>query len=312
MQYFKVKKLGEGTYAVIYLAKAINIDTSIKITFDDPGAHFERLVAIKRIKKTEWGNGLEVNAIREIKALKSLKHDNLLKMEDIFVYKDDIHMVLEYVEYSLEQIIKCNEIIIMPSDIKSWVYMLLNGLNHMHDNFILHRDLKPNNLLINKDGILKLADFGLSRKITERMTPNAVTRWYRAPEMLLGQTQFGFKSDIWSVGVIMAEMFLRFPFLAAETDIQQLETICKVLGTPKNYAYFDTQMQTFKIRNYPKTNLKNIFTAVSEDAIDLLEKMLQINPADRIGIEDALSHEYFSTKPYATLPHLLPKPKDPK
>lgn len=308
MEYFKIRKLGEGTYATIYLAKKIDTNTESTIVKEDPGNKFDSLVAIKRIKKTEYGTGLEVNAIREIKTLKTLKHKYLLNMEDIFVYKNDIHLVLEYVDFDLEQIIKCREILIMPGDIKSWLFMLLSGLKHMHDNFIMHRDLKPNNLLITKNGVLKLADFGLSRKITERMTPSAVTRWYRAPEMLLGQSQYSFSGDIWSVGVIMAELFLRVPFFAAETDFQQLETICRILGTPKDYAFYNEKTKIIKLKYFPQTNLKNIFTAVSEDALDLLEKMLQFDPSKRINVNEALQHQYFKNKPAATLPHLLPKP----
>lgn len=308
MQYYKVKKLGEGTYATIYLAKQTNTDSKVKIIREDPMDAYDKFVAIKRIKKTEYGTGIEVNAIREIKTFQLMNDENCLKMLDIFIYKEEIHVVLEFVPYSLEQIIKCKDIILMPSDIKSWMFMLLKGLKHMHDNYLMHRDLKPNNLLITEEGVLKLADFGLSRKITERMTPSAGTRWYRAPEMLLGQTQYSFKSDIWSAGMIMAELFLRFPFFASETDIQQLETICKVLGTPKNYSFFDEKTTCVTIKQFPPTNLKNIFTAVSEDALDLLSKMLQIDPNKRISVNEALSHSYFTTKPEPTLPHLLPFP----
>lgn len=308
--YFKVRKLGEGTYATIYLAKEIEkMDETDIFTAEDPHENFTRYVAIKRIKKTEYGTGIEVNAIREIKTFKKTQNEYLLKMLNIFEYKGDIHIVLEYVEYSLDKIIRSKEIVLMPSDIKSWVFMLLMGLKELHDNYILHRDLKPNNLLITEGGKLKVADFGLCRKITEAMTPSAVTRWYRAPEMLLGIGQYSFSGDIWSVGVIMAEMFIRAPFFAAETDIQQLECICRVLGTPKNFDLFDEKTVSFKLKHFPPVDLKNIFTAVSDDAIDLLKNMLQFDPRKRISVNDALNHVYFRTKPFATKIENLPKPK---
>ena len=298
-EYFKIKKLGEGTYATIYLAKEITSE-STKFTTVDPGETYRRLVAIKKIKITPHGHGIEINALREIRALKLFNHPNIVSMYDIFIHKMNIHIVLEYVEFTLDQFIKCKDIILMPSDIKSWVFMLLSGLKVMHDNYIIHRDLKLNNLLVSNDGTLKIADFGLSRKITEIMTPDATTRWYRAPEMLLGLNQYTMASDIWSVGVIMAEMFLRMPFFIADTDIQQLETICKILGTPQNYDLFDQKTSILKMKIYPPTNLKLIFTAISDDALDLLQSCLQFNPRDRISITDALNHRYFQTLPVPT------------
>ncbi|ORD94086.1 KIN28 [Enterospora canceri] len=311
-EYFKVRKLGEGTYATIYLAKECRKKTdpfvSNGFTRTDPGGDYTKMVAIKRIKRTPHGCGIEVNAIREIKILKCFKNDYLLRMHGAFEYQGEIHLVLEYVDYNMEEVIRCKNIVIMPSDIKSWMYMLLCGLKEMHDEFVMHRDIKPNNLLITKRGDLKIADFGLSRKITEKMTPNAVTRWYRAPEMLLGQTQYTMAGDMWSVGCIMAEMLLRVPLFAAETDIQQLDTICRVLGTPVDYSYFTKQTEMIKIKYYPQTSLRGIFTAVSDDALDLLRDLLQFDPGRRISVDDALNHRYFRTRPRATSPEFLPLP----
>ncbi|KAL6122618.1 hypothetical protein NUSPORA_00290 [Nucleospora cyclopteri] len=305
--YYKVKRLGEGTYATIYLAKeAVEETEGKKLVKIDPGENFNRMVAIKKIKKTEYGCGQEVNAIREIKSLKSVKHDFVLEMLDIFIHKNSLHLVLEYIDFNLEEIIKCKNIVIMPSDIKSWMFMLLSGLKAFHDNFYIHRDLKPNNLLIRKDGTLKIADFGLTRKISDQMTPNAVTRWYRAPEMLLGERQYTSLSDMWSVGLIFAELFLRVPLFAADTDIQQLDLICKALGTPRDSELFSKNASMLNIKYYPPTNLHQLFTAASEEAYDLLVALLQFDPLKRIDVYDALNHKYFRTKPYATKIGALP------
>ena len=173
--------------------------------------------------------------------------------------------------------------------------MSLKGTNHLHKSFILHRDLKPNNLLIGADGILKLADFGLARDFGDPfrlMTTQVVTRWYRSPELLLGAKQYGGNIDIWALGCIFAELLLRTPYLPGDSEIDQLTVTYKALGTPTIEEWPESRSlpywTDFK-KTFPKQDLKNLFTAATTDCIDLLTKMFIYNPNQRITSEQVNS-----------------------
>lgn len=146
--------------------------------------------------------------------------------------------MLEYVASDLEALIKDKSVIFTPADIKSWLLMALRGLSHCHSMFVIHRDLKPNNLLLHADGTLKIADFGLAREhaqftMNERvMTSQVVTRWYRAPELLFGARHYGAAVDIWSLGCIAVELLMRTPYLPGNTDLDQIKTVFRARGTP--------------------------------------------------------------------------------
>ena len=146
--YRKDKKIGEGTYAVVYSATDIRTN--------------ER-VAIKKLKLSKLKDGIDFSAIRELKALSELDHPNIIKLRDVFSHKSSINLVLEFLDADLEMIIKNKNVAFNLPDVKSWMLMTLRGLRHIHKSFFLHRDLKPNNLLLASDGQLKLADFGLTR-----------------------------------------------------------------------------------------------------------------------------------------------------
>ncbi|XP_077301439.1 uncharacterized protein LOC143922034 [Arctopsyche grandis] len=308
--YYKCKKLGEGTYAVIFLAKE-TVGSKIKLIKEEP-KDFIKYVAIKRIKKTEYSTGQEISAIREIKALKKLRNPFILEMNDCFIHKDLLHLVLEYCEFDLEQIIKSSSVVLLPSDIKTWMFMLLSGLLECHNNFLIHRDIKPNNCLIKKDGTLKLADFGLTRILDSNMTGQAITRWYRPPEMLLGATSYSFAADLWSVGAVFAEMFLRVPFFGAENDFQQIEIIFKALGTPNLNDWPEIKELTgyFEFEQIAGNSIDFLFSGASSDALELLKRLLCYNPLKRITCKEALQHEYFTNLPKATPLGKLPVPTE--
>ncbi|KAJ3191181.1 TFIIH complex serine/threonine-protein kinase subunit kin28 [Irineochytrium annulatum] len=298
-KYVKEKKVGEGTYAVVY-----------------KGAHIEtgRVVAIKKIKVGQFKDGLDLSAIREVKFLQELRHPNIVELVDVFAQKTNLNLVLEYLDADLEMIIKNKNVVFSAADIKSWMAMTLRGTYHCHRNFILHRDLKPNNLLLAKDGQLKLADFGLARDYgdySKCMTSQVVTRWYRAPELLLGAQQYGCGVDIWAIGCIFAELLLRTPYLAGDSDIGQLQTIFKALGTPTEEEWPGLNdlpdKKTLQFENYPKQPMKALFTAAGDDTLDLLEKMLKFRPSSRITAMDALLHFYFRNPPAPTPPDRLPR-----
>lgn len=305
--YIKRKVLGEGTYALIFLADEVSTVNTEKILKSDKDTVFKRRVAIKRIKTTDIAFGIEISSIREIKALKKIKSPYVLNLFDVFIYQNSMHIILEYIETNLEVIIKNKKIILMPSDIKSWLLMILKGLYAMHKKFVIHRDIKPNNILINKLGIVKIADFGLAREIDGDMTPTVVTRWYRAPELLFNSKMYTFGVDMWAVGCVFAELFLRVPFFGGESDFHQLELIFQVLGNPeKSWKHCETLSGYVKYKKSVPIDFATIFTGCSEDALDLLKKMLTLDAKKRITCLNALKHDYFTNLPRPTVPEKLP------
>lgn len=298
--YSKDKKVGEGTYAVVYVGKQI---------------HSNRRIAIKEIKTGLFKDGLDMSAIREVKYLQELRHPNVIELIDVFMSQDNnLNLVLEFLPCDLEVLIKDQSVVFKSADIKLWLLMTLRGLHHCHRNFILHRDLKPNNLLLAPDGQLKIADFGLARAFgnaNEDFTPKVVTRWYRAPELLFGAKHYTGAVDMWAVGIIFAELMLRTPYLPGKDDIDQLDVTFKALGTPTEQIWPNVSNLPMynALRVYPppsRQELRNRFSAATEKALDLMISMTQLDPSRRCDLTRALLHEYFTESPLATEPEDLP------
>ncbi|KIL00759.1 hypothetical protein PAXRUDRAFT_7974 [Paxillus rubicundulus Ve08.2h10] len=297
-RWVKDQKVGEGTYAVVYRGRE---------------ASTGRKVAVKKIKVGQFKDGLDMSAIREVKYLRELHHQNVIELLDVFSSKTNLNLVLEFLDSDLEIIIKDRSLVFLPADIKSWMAMTFRGLEFCHRNFILHRDLKPNNLLIASNGQLKLADFGLARDFADpgyKMTCQVITRWYRPPELLFGCRYYSTAVDIWSVGCIFAELMLRTPYLPGETDMDQLKTIFRALGTPTEEDWpGHTKLPDYvPVGQFPRTPLRDLFTAASGDTLNLLSKTLTYEPRKRISAKEALHHPYFTSLPYPTHPSKLPKP----
>ncbi|GAA5812159.1 hypothetical protein MFLAVUS_005609 [Mucor flavus] len=296
-KYVKDAKVGEGTYAVVYSGRTVTTG---------------RKVAIKKIKMGQFKDGLDLTAIREVKYLQELRHPNVIELIDVFSHKTNLNLVLEYLDSDLEQVIKDKSILFMPADIKSWLLMMLRGLDHCHRHFILHRDMKPNNLLLTSGGVLKIADFGLARDWGDagrQMTSQVVTRWYRSPELLFGAKEYSFAVDIWAVGCIFAELMLRTPYVAGDTDMDQLTKIFHALGTPTeaDWPGMGSLPDFIQFKTFPKVPLRQYFTAAGTDALSLLEQMLVFDPSRRWTAEECLGHSYFRNTPLATVPEKLPR-----
>ena len=218
-RYEKISFLGEGQFATVYKAKDV-------VTGN--------IVAVKKIKlgsRSEAKDGINRTALREIKLLQEIQHDNIINLSDVFGHKSNVSLVMDFMDTDLEVIIKDNSIVLTPANIKSYILQTLLGLEYLHSKWILHRDLKPNNLLMNSNGILKIADFGLAKfygSPNRQYTHMVVTRWYRAPELLFGARNYGTGVDVWAVGCILAELLLRIPFVAGDTDLDQLGKIFQV------------------------------------------------------------------------------------
>jgi len=279
-----------------------------------------RLVAIKKIKiQKEYTEGLAPDAIRELKHLQELSHPNIISLLSVFSSKDqNLNLVLEYLPLGdLEMLIKDGENIHYgAADIKAWMGMLSRAIYFCHSNFVLHRDIKPNNLLIASDGEVKLADFGLARSFADPyrvMTSNVITRWYRPPELFFGAKHYSGAVDIWSIGAVFAELIIRHPYMAADTEVGQIDLICRAVGTPleENWPGVSSlpeyTVPTPHVPLLPKEHYTTMFGSAGIEGVDLLMKMFTLDPRKRITAEEVLRHEWWRVEPKPTRKEDLPK-----
>ncbi|XP_017373245.1 cyclin-dependent kinase 16 [Cebus imitator] len=282
--YIKLDKLGEGTYATVYKGKS-------KLT--------DNLVALKEIR-LEHEEGAPCTAIREVSLLKDLKHANIVTLHDIIHTEKSLTLVFEYLDKDLKQYLDdCGNIINMHN-VKLFLFQLLRGLAYCHRQKVLHRDLKPQNLLINERGELKLADFGLARAKsipTKTYSNEVVTLWYRPPDILLGSTDYSTQIDMWGVGCIFYEMATGRPLFPGSTVEEQLHFIFRILGTPTEETWPGIlSNEEFKTYNYPKYRAEALLShapRLDSDGADLLTKLLQFEGRNRISAEDAMKHPFF-------------------
>ncbi|XP_018416280.1 PREDICTED: cyclin-dependent kinase 2 isoform X2 [Nanorana parkeri] len=284
----KVEKIGEGTYGVVY--KARNRETG-------------EVVALKKIRLDTETEGVPSTAIREISLLKELNHPNIVKLLDVIHTENKLYLVFEFLNQDLKKFMDGSTISgIALALVKSYLFQLLQGLAFCHSHRVLHRDLKPQNLLINADGAIKLADFGLARAFgvpVRTYTHEVVTLWYRAPEILLGCKYYSTAVDIWSLGCIFAEMSntdAGQPLFPGDSEIDQLFRIFRTLGTPDESTWPGvTSMPDYK-STFPKwarQDFSKVVPPLDEDGRDLLAQMLQYDSNKRISAKTALSHPFF-------------------
>ena len=287
-KYIRTSKIGEGTYGVVYRAK------------DQKG---QEIYALKKIRLQAEEEGIPSTAIREISLLKELNHKNIVKLYEVLHSVKKLTLVFEYVEQDLKKVIdSANGKGLDMKYTKSFLYQLLRGVDHIHKYKVLHRDLKPQNLLITKDNILKIADFGLARGYgipVKNYTHEVVTLWYRPPDVLLGNKTYGTTVDMWSIGCIFGEMVNGKPLFTGNSENDQLKKIFAIMGTPtENYAPSLRELPEWGVgdnnfeNNKPK-NFKEIFPNLDAEGLDLIQKFLQLEPDKRISAEEALKHPFF-------------------
>ncbi|RKO85233.1 kinase-like domain-containing protein [Blyttiomyces helicus] len=273
--------LPTGTYGIVY--KAQNRETG-------------DIVALKRIRLDNEEEGVPCTAIREISLLKELKHPNIVRLYDVIHTEKKLTLVFEYLDSDLKKFLDTYGGDIDVQTLKHLMYQLLKGIAFCHENRVLHRDLKPQNLLINKKLELKLADFGLARAFgipVRSYSHEVVTLWYRAPDVLMGSRQYSTSIDLWSAGCIMAEMASGRPLFPGSSIKDQLLRIFKMLGTPDEKSWPRvTELPDYNadLPIYPKASLETVLPKLDANGIDLLSKLIEFQPEKRISAEKALQH----------------------
>lgn len=293
----RFEKIGEGSYGIVYKARSRSRD---------------EIVALKKIRLDNESDGVPSTAIREIALLKELNHPNVVHLIDVIICDKSLFLVFEYLTQDLKKLLDQQpESTGLPSNlVKSYMWQMLQGIAHCHAHRVLHRDLKPQNLLIDAAGNIKLADFGLARSLSlpvRTYTHEVVTLWYRAPEILLGSPLYGPSVDIWSIGCIFVEMTTKKALFPGDSEIDQLFRIFRTLGTPnetiwRGVAKLPDYKCTFP--QWPKQRSSDLERLMDADGLDLLDKLLTYDPMERTSARMALTHRYFKDIRIPTPPGL--------
>nr|CAG4638526.1 EOG090X081V [Cyclestheria hislopi] len=288
-KYEKLEKIGEGTYGTVFKAK---------------NRENHEIVALKRVRLDDDDEGVPSSALREICLLKELKHRNIVRLYDVLHSDKKLTLVFEHCDQDLKKYFDSLNGEIDSEKVQSLMYQLLRGLAFCHSKNVLHRDLKPQNLLINKNGELKLADFGLARAFgipVRCYSAEVVTLWYRPPDVLFGAKLYTTSIDMWSAGCIFAELANAGRPLFPGSDVDdQLKRIFKLLGTPTEDTWPGlTQLPDYKpfVIYQPTMTFAQVVPKLNLKGRDLLQKLLICNPALRISAEEAMAHPYFADLP---------------
>jgi len=288
-RYQKLEKIGEGTYGVVYKARDLMTN---------------EIIALKKIRLEAEDEGIPSTAIREISLLKELQHQNIVRLHDVVHTERKLTLVFEYLDQDLKKLLDMCDGGLDAATTKSFLYQLLRGIAYCHQHRVLHRDLKPQNLLINREGDLKLADFGLARAFgipVRSYTHEVVTLWYRAPDVLMGSRKYSTPVDIWSIGCIFAEMANGRPLFAGSSESDQLEKIFSKLGTPSEHIYpdiaslpdFEKSVTNSSTQYKHPDSLAHLVPTLDEVGVDLMTQMLHFDPNKRCSAARAMEHPYF-------------------
>ena len=257
-------------------------------------------VALKKIRLEAEEEGVPSTAIREITLLKELTHKNVVSLMNIVHDTGKLYLVFEFLDQDLKQFMDAHKADGIPMvEIKSYVRQMLSGIAYCHSHRVLHRDLKPQNLLINRHGVLKLADFGLARLFcvpVRAFTHEVVTLWYRAPEILLGASHYSTPVDVWSIACIFAEMVLGSPLFPGDSEIDQLFRIFRTKGTPTEKTWPGVTALPDMKNKFPTwrpQEISRIVPGLDGTGLDLFSRMLEFSPAKRLSAKQALMHPFF-------------------
>ncbi|XP_018865235.3 cyclin-dependent kinase-like 1 isoform X1 [Gorilla gorilla gorilla] len=285
-KYEKIGKIGEGSYGVVF--KCRNRDTG-------------QIVAIKKFLETEDDPVIKKIALREIRMLKQLKHPNLVNLLEVFRRKRRLHLVFEYCDHTVLHELDRYQRGVPEHLVKSITWQTLQAVNFCHKHNCIHRDVKPENILITKHSVIKLCDFGFARLLTgpsDYYTDYVATRWYRSPELLVGDTQYGPPVDVWAIGCVFAELLSGVPLWPGKSDVDQLYLIRKTLGDliPRHQQVFSTNQYFSGVKIPDPEDMEPLelkFPNISYPALGLLKGCLHMDPTERLTCEQLLHHPYF-------------------
>jgi len=309
-KYDIVQKLGKGAYGIVW--KALDKKTGEK-------------VALKKIFDAFQNATDAQRTFREVIFLQQMdQHENIVQLQNVLRADNDrdLYLIFEYVETDLHAVIRAN--ILEEVHRQYLIYQSFKALMYMHSAELVHRDMKPSNLLLNSECLMKVADFGLARSLLRGevadgsttnpiMTDYVATRWYRAPEILLGSTRYGTAVDMWSLGCIFGEMLGGKPVFQGSSTLNQLERICEVVGRPSDEEveamkspFAQTMLDNLNVQNTVPKRWADIYPKASAEALDLLEKLMQWDPAKRLTALEGMNHPYcrqfISTDPHCADP----------
>ncbi|XP_066098552.1 cyclin-dependent kinase 10 isoform X1 [Saccopteryx bilineata] len=299
-EFEKLNRIGEGTYGIVYRARDTQTD---------------EIVALKKVRMDKEKDGVPISSLREITLLLRLRHPNIVELKEVVVgnHLESIFLVMGYCEQDLASLLENMPTPFSEAQVKCIVLQVLRGLQYLHRNFIIHRDLKVSNLLMTDKGCVKTADFGLARAYgipVQPMTPKVVTLWYRAPELLLGTTTQTTSIDMWAMGCVLAELLAHKPLLPGTSEIHQVDLIVQLLGTPSENIWPGFSklplVSQYSLRKQPYNNLKHKFPWLSEAGLRLLNLLFMYDPKKRATAGDCLESSYFKEKPLPCEPELMP------
>ncbi|KAK0550031.1 hypothetical protein OC845_002835 [Tilletia horrida] len=289
--YERLNHIEEGSYGVVFRAK--DKETG-------------EIVALKKLKMDKEKNGFPITSLREIRTLMEARHPNVVEVKEIVVGDNmlQVYIVMEFVEHDLKTLLSTMRTPFLQSEIKTLLRQLLSAVSLLHSNWIVHRDLKTSNLLMNNRGMVKLADFGLARMFGDPlgdMTSLVVTLWYRAPELLLGSKDYDTAIDMWSVGCIFGELMLKEPLFTGKNEADQIVKIFRLLGQPNEESWPGysklPEAKSASAVAQPYSALRSRFKHCTDACLDLLSKLLTYDPSRRITADEALDHPYFKESP---------------
>ncbi|CDS39703.1 Cyclin-dependent kinase 10 [Echinococcus granulosus] len=295
----KLNRIGEGTYGIVYRARD-------SVT----GA----IVALKKVRMENERDGIPISSLREITLLLSIKHPNVVQLKEVVVGRslDSIFLSMEYCEQDLASLLDNMPNSFTEAQVKGIMLQVFKGLRYLHENFIIHRDLKVSNLLMTDKGMVKIADFGLARPSNSQhpMTPKVVTLWYRAPEVLLGDKMQTKAIDIWSAGCIMGELLLHKPLLPGKNEVHQLELIIDLLGTPNERIWPGMSslplLKKITLKTQQYNNLRQTFPWLSDAGFRLLNFLFMYDPMRRARARECCQSSYFREHPLPCEPEMMP------
>ncbi|KAG9231863.1 kinase-like domain-containing protein [Amylocarpus encephaloides] len=271
-----------------------------------------KVVALKRLKMENNNDGVPVTGLREIQTLRDCEHENIVALREVVVGEDtskieNIFLVLDFLEHDLKTLLESMPEPFLTSEIKTLLHQLTSGVAYLHSNWILHRDLKTSNLLLNNRGVLQIADFGMARYYGDpspKMTQLVVTLWYRAPELLLGAERYGTAVDMWSVGCIFGELLTSSPLLQGKNEVDELSKIFELCGIPTEATWPSfRRLPNARSLRLPKNPvaqgsvLRSKFPFLTTAGSKLLIDLLGLNPEKRPSAKEMLEHEFFREEP---------------